>query len=102
MMCRFIGILSFFLYITFSVTAQKNDFSDRPDSTFEAIELWADTNKLYVRNGEAGMKIVIYSVVGTKVYEVELKNSNSEIPIQLPKGYYILKIGEIARKIAVK
>lgn len=99
---KIIGILSFFLYITLSVAAQKNDFSERPDSGSDSIELWADTNRLYVRNGETGMKIVIYSVVGTKVSEVELKSPNSEIPIQLPKGYYILKIGEIARKIAVK
>lgn len=84
--------------------AQGNDLPEqqRTESGEEAIELWADTNKLYIRNGEPGMRIVIYSVVGTKVSEVELKSANSEIPLQLPKGYYILKIGEIARKIAVK
>ena len=68
----------------------------------EGIEVWAETNTLFIRNGEANSTIVIYSIVGTKVKEIELKSSIGEIPLNLPKGYYIVKIGEVARKITVK
>ena len=68
----------------------------------EGIEVWAEANTLFIRNGEPNSTIVIYSIVGTKVKEIDLKSSTGEIPLNLAKGYYIVKIGEVARKIAVK
>ena len=82
--------------------AAKTDESDRNITAPESIEIWADINMLFIHNAEPGTTIVIYSIVGTKVKEVELKSTSSEIPLQLAKGYYIVKVGEVARKIAVK
>ena len=101
-MRKYILILSLFLFAASMVMAEKAENSDRVGAESESIELWADTNRLFIRNGEPGSIIVVYSVVGTKVKEIELKTASSEIPLQLPKGYYIVKIGEVARKIAVK
>ena len=101
MMRKYVLIASLFLSFAYTVTAKDADIPDRSEAT-EGVELWADTNLLFIRNGEQGARVVIYSIVGTKVNEFELKASNSEIPLQLPKGYYIVKIGEVARKIAVK
>ena len=99
---KYILILSLFLTVAVTATAEKTSNSDRIEATTDGIEIWADTNTLFVNNGEPGSIIVIYSIVGTKVKEVELKSPSSETPLQLPKGYYIVKIGEVARKIAVK
>ena len=101
-MRKYILILSLLFSATVMMTAQKTEGSERFETESEGIELWADTNRLYIRNGEPGATIVVYSIVGTKVKEVELKSASGEIPLQLPKGYYIVKVGEIARKIAVK
>ena len=100
---KYVIILSLFFTLAFMVTAQNADAPDHSDATNEGVELWADeANLLHIRNGDPGTKIVIYSIVGTKMSEFELKTDSSEIPLQLPKGYYIVKIGEVARKVAVK
>ena len=96
-MHRYILILSLFFMVAATATATKTD-----TPTQEGIEVWTEANTLFIRNGEPNSAIVIYSVVGTKVKEIELKSSASEIPLNLAKGYYIVKIGEVARKIAVK
>ena len=99
---KYAVILSLFLSFAYMAAAKNAEIPERSEAPTESIELWADTNRLYIRNGEPGSKIVIYSIVGTKVSELELKNANSEIFLQLPKGYYIVKIGDAARKIAIK
>ena len=96
-MHRYILILSLFLMVAATASATKTDTPAQ-----EGIEVWVEASTLFIRNGEANSTIVIYSIVGTKVKEIELKSSASEIPLNLSKGYYIVKIGEVARKIAVK
>jgi len=83
--------------VTATAMATKTD-----TPTQDGVEVWVEANTLFIRNGEPNSTIVIYSVVGTKVREIELKSSTGEIPLNLSKGYYIVKIDEIARKIAVK
>ncbi len=61
-------------------------------------------NKLIVENLPRGKEgtLEIFSIVGIKVYSEKVKSGTSEYSINLPKGYYIVKIGNIVKKIAVK
>lgn len=59
-------------------------------------------NKIILENAPVGKKIEIYSVVGLKVNEIEIKSSSSEYILNIPKGYYILKIDDTVRKIAIR
>jgi hypothetical protein len=57
---------------------------------------------LQVQNVNAGDKLEVLSIVGVKVMEKRLDGNNQTITLDLPKGYYIVKIGSSVRKISVK
>lgn len=70
--------------------------------TPEPIEISAYDNVIVVANAPKGSKLEIYSVVGIKVREIEMKESSGEYIVNIAKGYYIARIGETVRKIAIK
>lgn len=59
-------------------------------------------NRLIVKNLPKDGILEIYSIVGVKVYSREIKAGTNEYPINLPKGYYIIRIGSLAKKIALR
>jgi hypothetical protein len=62
----------------------------------------SDTNRLYVQNVKQGDVLQVFSIVGIKVYETKLESASKEVALNVPKGYYIVKIANTVRKIAVK
>ena len=77
-----------------SVTV-SND-TDRP------AEMNVVGNKIFTDNAPVGKKIEIFSVVGLKVAEIEIKGTSGEYLLSVPKGYYILKMSDIVRKVAIR
>jgi hypothetical protein len=73
------------------------DTSDR-----KTIELTVEANRIFVRNVTAGQTLEIFSVVGLKMDTVIMKSAAAEYTLNVPKGYYILKIGETVRKVVIK
>lgn len=70
----------------------------KPDS----IEISAYDNKIVVKNAPIGSKLEIYSVVGIRVKEIEMKQPDGEYTVNIAKGYYIIRIGETVRKVAIR
>lgn len=70
----------------------------KPDS----IEISAYDNKIVVKNAPVGSKLEIYSVVGIRVKEIEMKQPDGEYTVNISKGYYIIRIGETVRKVAIR
>lgn len=68
----------------------------------EAIEISASDNRIKVTNAPVGSKLEIYSVVGIKVKEIEMKQPSGEYIVNIAKGYYIIRIGDTVRKIAIR
>lgn len=70
----------------------------------QTFQIYVIQNKLIVENLPKGKEgtLEIFSIVGIKVYSEKMKSGTSEYSINLPKGYYIVKIGNIVKKIAVK
>ncbi|MDR1402886.1 MAG: hypothetical protein LBJ60_04185 [Tannerellaceae bacterium] len=67
-----------------------------------SVEVVAIDNRIKVANAPAGSKLEIYSVVGIKVVEIEMKQSSGEYAVNIAKGYYIIRIGETVRKVAIR
>ena len=55
-----------------------------------------------VENAPVGSILEIYSVVGIKVKEIEVKQSTAEYVVDIAKGYYIIRIGDTVRKVAIR
>ena len=68
----------------------------------EAIEITSSENRIQVYNAPVGSKLEIYSVVGIKVKEIEIKQPTAEYTLNIAKGYYIIRIGETVRKVAIR
>lgn len=66
------------------------------------IEISAYENRIVVSNAPLGSTLEIYSVVGIKVKEIKMKNSSGEYPVDIAKGYYIIRVCETVRKIAIR
>lgn len=66
------------------------------------IEISAFENRIVVNNAPLGSTLEIYSVVGIKVKEIKMKYTSGEYPVDIAKGYYIIRIGETVRKIAIR
>lgn len=68
----------------------------------DSLEISAYAGKVVVKNATVGKKMEIYSVVGIRVKELTIKESNCEFEVGLAKGYYIVKIEDTVRKIALR
>jgi hypothetical protein len=65
------------------------------------VELSFDGSDLYVSNAN-GLTLCIYNVTGVKVMSVKIEGPAKRFSLNLPKGCYIVKVGDVARKISVK
>ncbi|MDR0429171.1 MAG: hypothetical protein LBH58_01665 [Tannerellaceae bacterium] len=67
-----------------------------------SVEVAAIDNRIKVSNAPVGSRLEIYSVVGIKVVEIEMKQPSGEYTVNIAKGYYIIRIGETVRKVAIR
>lgn len=68
----------------------------------ESVEITASENRIKVTNAPVGSKLEIYSVVGIKVKEIVMKQPSGEYTVNIAKGYYIIRIGDTVRKVAIR
>ena len=97
-------LLTILLYAIVSISfsfAQDGNIKLSNESELPFVSL-TDTNRLLVQNVKAGELLQVYSIVGVKVLEVKLDASGKEITLNIPKGYYVVKVSSIVRKIAIK
>ncbi|MFT4071902.1 MAG: T9SS type A sorting domain-containing protein [Dysgonamonadaceae bacterium] len=96
-------IIIFFAFSLLSLPA----FSLDERSVFSAIdnqdtEISVSGNKIYITNLPVAGKLQIYSILGVNIASIDVKAGTNEYSVNLPKGYYIVKVGDIVRKVAVK
>ena len=111
--CTNLGTSKWSLYISslafsasYPVYAQANKsgvktFASRQEDP-SPIEITAYENRIKVENAPVGSILEIYSVVGIKVKEIEVKQSTAEYVVDISKGYYIIRIGDTVRKVAIR
>lgn len=53
-------------------------------------------------NGAQGKTLEVISLTGRQVFTVKIDSPSQRIELNVPKGCYILKIGKVARKVAIR
>lgn len=100
------SLLFLLVYICFqsSVLAQQDTKSKAVNSDVDHAEMYVVENKIYTENVPIGKKIEVFSIVGKKVFEIEIKASNGEYFLNVPKGFYILRLNDntLVRKAAIR
>ncbi|MDO4755833.1 MAG: hypothetical protein Q4A54_05785 [Parabacteroides sp.] len=76
--------------------------SQTPHEEALPIEISAYDNTIVVQNAPIGSKLEIYSVVGIRIKEIPMKQPSGEYPVNIAKGYYIVRIADIVRKISIR
>ena len=96
----FLIIFSFLSYPV--VYAQEGRKSLPIDNEQTSVTLTVIGNTVRVQNAAPGSVLEIYNVLGMKVSSIKIDSVDKVITLNLPKGWYILKIENIARKVAIK
>lgn len=68
---------------------------------FNGVSISITDNILHVL-GANGQTLQIYNVAGICVQNFKVEGSDKRYELALPKGFYIVKVGKIVRKIALK
>lgn len=92
----FCGILLANLPITVSA---DNDITE-PGTELSAVSVEQTGNKVTVSHAE-GNTLEIFSLTGAKLSTIKIDSDVKTIDLNLKKGCYILKVGNVVRKISV-
>ena len=55
-----------------------------------------------VINGAQGQTLEVVSLTGRRVTTVKIESPAQRVELNVPKGCYILKIGKVVRKVAIR
>ena len=67
----------------------------------QGIQIQIQNNVLHIL-GAAGQDMKIFNVAGVAVMEVKVDGDNKHYDLNLPRGCYIVKVGNVARKISLR
>jgi len=101
-------ILFFVSALTFSVSAQLANDPVRANLESESrngaeISISVFNNRLYVFNAPENSYLEIRNMLGEKVYESSVSNTDKEeFYLNLRKGFYIVKLGNTLQRIVIK
>ena len=102
-MTKFLPIIIFSALLTCPTMAAANEISTE-DATLnvssESVRVNLNGRTLHVQNG-AGLTLEIYSVTGAKVASYKIDTNDMSIRLELPRGCYIVKVGDVARKVSI-
>ena len=66
------------------------------------IELTVSGNKVNWQNAPLGKKLEVYSVIGAKVTEIEIKTTSGDSILHVSRGFYVLRLGDTVRKVVIR
>jgi len=97
-----IVVLFVLALITFAPLAAQKVEKVAAATTETTLSVIQTGKTLQLQNATVGEKMEVLSIVGVRIVEKKIESSNQSFTLELPKGYYIVKIGTAVRKISVK
>ena len=67
----------------------------------EPITLTID-GKTVTISGAQGQKLIVVSLTGRQVAEYQIESPAQRIELNLTKGCYVLKVGNVVRKVSIR
>ena len=99
------GLLSIFFVMVMAIGSptivRANAAIDLIDNDFQNITISVTESAIRV-TGAAGQMLSVYNVAGMRIAFVKVESADKHFDFNLPKGCYIVKVGKVVRKIAVK
>ena len=83
------------------IETRANNAIELIDNDFQSIVITVTESTLHV-SGAAGQMLAIYDVAGIRVVYLKVESSDKRLELNLPKVCYIVKVGKVVRKIAIR
>ncbi|HCN52911.1 MAG TPA: T9SS C-terminal target domain-containing protein [Prevotella sp.] len=71
------------------------------ESSFDEITITVSQNVLHVTNAN-GEVLNVYNLAGVRVMNVKIEGPDKRFDLNLPKGIYIFKVGNVVRKLSIR
>ncbi len=101
-MKKIVALFVLTLILLAPLAAQKVEKAVAAVTTETTLSVILTGKTLQLQNATVGEKMEVLSIVGVRIVEKKIESSNPSFALELPKGYYIVKIGTAVRKISVK
>ena len=89
------------LIVPMSLLAVSTEPATEQQSNDREITIVVKQSTLLVNNAQ-GETLEVVSLTGNKVMEVKIESPSQRIELDVPKGCYIVKVGKVVRKIAIR
>ena len=95
-------IISMVVYLALPAVATTTMVLERgvAEMIDETITLSVDGNAVTV-SGAQGQKLIVVSLTGRQVAEYQIDSPAQRIELNLTKGCYVLKVGNVVRKVSI-
>lgn len=99
-------ILCFFMVVTLlplsTMVAQEGKKVETVQRGTSPLTITVSGTTIRVENAIPGSTMEVYDILGVKITSVRIDTADKTVTLNLPKGYYIFKIGNTVRKVVIK
>lgn len=99
-------ILCFFMVVTLlplsTMVAQEGKKVETVQRGTPPLTITVSGTTIRVENAIPGSTMEVYDILGVKITSVRIDAADKTLTLNLPKGYYIFKIGDTVRKVVIK
>ncbi|MDR1738687.1 MAG: T9SS C-terminal target domain-containing protein [Candidatus Symbiothrix sp.] len=101
---HFLHIIVLLIFLTPTVSVAQTAKKEKTVVVEEspAPELSVSNNILTIKNARVGSKLQILTIVGNKIKEIEIDNTEERYELNLPKAIYIFKLDGVVRKFVIR
>lgn len=95
-------VISMMAFLAVPAVASTTVFEERgvAEMIDETITLTIDGNSVTI-SGAQGQKLIVVSLTGRQVAEYQIDSPAQRIELNLTKGCYVLKVGNVVRKVSI-
>ena len=94
-------LFTLLLSVGFTTPVQARVAIDLIDIDTQTISISVVGNTLHVVGAE-DEQLAVYNVTGVRVMSVKVDGSDKHYTLNLPKGCYIVKVGNVVRKVSIR
>lgn len=91
-----------FLLLGLPLCMSAQSEREEPETEMHSVTLAVDGTKVHV-SGAEGAVLEVYGLTGTRVASYRIDSNDKSIQLNgLARGYYILKVGKVVRKVSIR